>query len=71
MDVEGPELYQKIETTLSLPIEGINPVKFIINVDPQILKILHNVHTDPLDGNRGQQHLGPPKVLLDPEFTSV
>ena len=64
-DVEQPQPSQKIEKAPSLPEEGFGvlyPVHFIINVDPQILIILHNVHTDSLDRNRGQRNLGPPQV---------
>ena len=48
-EVLGPQPSQTIEMTLSLSVEGVGVlylVQFIISVDPQILKILHNVHTD-------------------------
>ena len=63
--LEGPQMPQKIETTLALPVDCFSvlcPVQFIVNIYPLVLIILHNIHTDPLDGNKGHQCLGSPQV---------
>ncbi|MEQ2261348.1 hypothetical protein XENORESO_009170 [Xenotaenia resolanae] len=65
-NVEGPQPPQKVEVTLALPVESIgvlDPVQFLINVESQIFIFLHNVHSDPLDGNRGHWHPSPPPQI--------
>ena len=71
-DVDGPQSPQKIGTTLALPVESFSvlcPVQFIVNMYPQVLIILHNIHTDPPDGNRGHRCLGSPQIHY--EFFSL
>ena len=68
VDVEEPLPSQKIEMTLSLPVEDdsvLYPVQIIISVDLQIRIILQNVHTDPLDGDSGLRSTTSSFVFVD------
>ena len=58
-DVEGPQ------SPLVLLVEGISvfsPVQLMVYEHSQVFTLLHNVHADPLDGNRGNRCPDPPQI---------